>query len=376
MGSKALKIVVAVLFVISLSCGIYGYIRHNEFSKQNNQSDNIIKKEQNNEEPQENNEEPKEPQENNEEKELNVVSNILCKEYDDTSVKNNIGLLTHNKIDNFSSLDYSNITQVDDAIGDAVFKIDNGIVSVSGYDDFCSLPSYEFKYIKNAKSMRIACDCGGCRNLFVLSDDNTLYNILLDHGCIEEDYEKDALNHPIKDISSIALSDYVEYNTTTCGGYDLFVKKTDKSTKMLELNRDDDLNDISKLIEFDQYERKYINLGNFSIYGVYVYEQSNRSNATKPIEFIKNENGNEIFAKEWNMVYLLECNENRKDEDKLETLFIVDENNRLFYYDDMSTTTAKLYTDKKVKNINKKSEKITYTFTDNTNLTLEYNNEE
>lgn len=261
------------------------------------------------------------------------------------------GILSISKVDPFSKLNFNE--RIVGSHSDSVsIDFNNSSLTYKGsYYDNDSIERKQTVIVKvnNIKQAGVNCDetSIGCEMIYYLTSDGNLYTVLSSSNGFEEESDKIKENTLLidKNVTSFSLIPVITYDVATDGKKSLVYKKKDGKTYIYN-------KDSSK--EVSQYKRYW--LSNTFESPLYVVSKDVKVN-----KYLKTESGNNLVAKS---IYTFNGEEEDGDGNSFYFLYILNEDNYLYYTEDYTNVNISKYSNKKVKNIAVRDDDLLVTFTD------------
>lgn len=255
------------------------------------------------------------------------------------------GILSVNEINPFKNIDFNKriISKKEDEFSYINFD-SNGI---KYYVDDLEKEMVNFD-IKNVKQAGLTCRCGGCDGIYYLTEDKKLYNIKFSHqeDIKELDYKKSTTL--ISD--SVEAFDFIDLGVitpTTCGGNYVVFKSTNGKTYI----------DYDSIYEIDLLKRIVVESSSFNEEDA-LYLVSDKIKVNK---YIKTEENKNILSKR---IFIFSGTHEDGDGDAFFYLYVLNEDDYLYYSENYKKYNMKKYHDSKVKEIKITDNDIVVTFED------------
>ena len=241
--------------------------------------------------------------------------------YDD--ILSEYGILSYGELNPFKNLDFSN-----KEYGGYV-KLDNNVIKYSSEEtgQKVSIP------VDDVIQVGTNCSCGGCISIYYLKSNGELFSIELDHGWLDEEYEVKSI---ATNVESFIMFEEGIVESTTCGGQDLIVKYNDGTIKINGY-------DLSLLERYWIFEAGYE-------HDLFIVSKN-----AKVKTYLTNELGEKLIAKQ---VFITQ-GENSNG------VYVIDENDYMYYVADFTMAKLNKYNESKVKSIKENNDNITVTYDNN-----------
>lgn len=274
-----------------------------------------------------------EPVKNNEESEENEDPTLV-----------NYGILSVKDINPFKNLDFNKLVS-----GNEEYEMNFDSTGITiDIDKTIKLN------IKNIKQIALSCMCGGCDSIYYLTDGGELYDIHFDHQSGIESLEhtdlKEITKLVAKNVKHFTLLDLSKIDPTTCGGYYVVYRNNDNKELIIYGDKEYDTKSFERLITESVFD------GFNSVEGSELYIVSKNVNVKN---YLKDTKGNNLIAKN---IYTFSGISEDGDGEPFYYLYVLNEDNYLYYFEDYTNGKVELYNDSKVKSIKEKDEDIVVTF--------------
>lgn len=259
------------------------------------------------------------------------------------------GILSTKDINPFKNLDFSK-----KAYGDEIDFDKNGIIIENREED----PAEKIRLpIQNVKQVGLVCHCGGCYGIYYLTENGELYNIKFSHqdglGSLKEVNLKAITTLVSKSVKHFALFDLDIIDPTTCGGSYLVYETIDDKQYIEHSDKIYNTSKFKRLIIEGSF---YDNIGFVEGSELYVVSKD-----VKVTNYLKDTKSNNIIAKS---IYTFSGNSEDGDGEPFFLLYVLNEDDYLYYFEDYIKEKAELVKEAKVKNIKQRDDDILVTFED------------
>ncbi len=264
----------------------------------------------------------------------------------------NFGLLSTKDINPFKSLDFNKRISGNE---DYEMNFDSIGITITVPDE--DIDKTIKLNIKNIKQIALSCMCGGCDSIYYLTDGGELYDIHFDHQSGIESLEdadlKEITKLVAKKVKYFTLLDLSKIDPTTCGGYYVVYRNNDNKEIIIYGEKEYDTKSFERLVipesVFD---------GINSTEGSELYVVSKNVSVKN---YLKDPNGKNLVAKN---IYLFSGQSEDGNGEYFFYLYVLNEDNYLYHFENYTNKKAELVSKSKVKNITKRDDDIVVTFED------------
>jgi len=359
---KGLKILIIILVSLILIAGLlfvyFKFIDKEDTNDGSNNKDPEVGENVNNDNENDDSEEIDNDNDDSEENNEPVFdsNNIKCL-YDiydeDMDSKPEIIAYTKEKIDPFADADYKDIKSISD-YGLKLHADNNKLYFSNGYEEemddyFCAFTTTTKEKIK---SVRIYADCGGGITLFWLTYDNKLYSNYFAPAEECNDFKNEFSSSTellASNVEEFSVLEYSLFGPDTCGSPVISYKSTDNKLYVEDLYNFKD--NGFPFVDANKHRIQYLGNG-FSIIELFIIPETNDNQYWNQKTYLKDEKGNKIYVKHAFYSKDINCKDSEETND---VLFVITEDNKMYYYPYGTYNDSKgvLYKKEKVRSIKK-----------------------